>query len=165
MTKTNKKASDTTKQLTIFDLLKSQTEQAAKQVHAGSLNFRPELCAAMSEDIRHAHDENGRLISRFDVVARMSNLLNYEVQKSTLDNWTAVSHDGRVPDAIELAAFVRATNQRRAIECVSRHAGIFALPGPDALRAEIQRREEIVERERKEISRSKVLLKEVEREK
>lgn len=131
--------------------------------HAGSLYFRAELCAALSQDLTHAHCEAGRELSRFDVASAMSNLLNYEVMKSTLDNWTSVSHDGRVPDAIELAAFVRATGQRRAIECVSRHAGIFALPGPDALRAEIRRREEIIERERREITKSKVLLKEVEK--
>ena len=166
MTKSNKKTSDATKQITIYHLLKEQTEQAARHdatAHAGSLNFRPELCAAMSDDIRHAHDENGREISRYDVAARMSNLLNNEVLKSTLDYCTAASHEGRIPDAIELAAFVRATGQRRAIECMSRHAGIFALPGPDALRAEIQRRKEIVAREKTEIKRSETLLKEVER--
>ena len=166
MTKLNKKASDATKQLTIFDLLKSQTEQAARHdVHAraGCLNFRSELCAALAYDLKHAHDEHGRELSRYDVSARMSNLLNYEIPKSTIDNWTAVSHDGRVPDAIELAAFVRSTGQRRAVECMSRHAGIFALPGPDALRAEIRRSEEVIEKERKQIARSKTLLKEVEK--
>ena len=166
MTKSNKKSLDTTNQLTIFDLLKEQSEQATRHdvhAHSGSLNFRSELCAALAQDLKHAHDEKGRELSRYDVSARMSNLLNYEITKSTIDNWTAVSHDGRVPDAIELAAFVRATNQRRAVECMSLHAGIFALPGPDALRAEIQRRTEIIEREQNEITRSKNLLKEVER--
>lgn len=167
MTKSKTKQSDTTNQLSIFDILQSKAREAAThdaKQHAGSMDFRSELCAALAQDIKHAHDEQGRELSRYEVAARISHLLNYEVSKSTLDNWTACSHEGRTPDAVEVATFVRATGgERRAIECVSRHAGIFALPGPDALRAEIRKREEIVERERREIQRSKTLLSELER--
>lgn len=154
-----------TNQISIFDLIqKAEQDLRQSTPHpAGCMNFHSELCAAMSEDIQHATDDQGRELTRYDIVARMSNLLNREIMKHTLDGWTAPSHDNRVPDAIELSAFVRATGQRRAIECMARHAGIFALPGPEALRAEIRKMEEDIKRKKSEIRKRETLLKEVEK--
>ncbi len=157
MTKLKKKSSAATNQLTIFDLLK----QAAPHP-AGCLDFRAELCAALAADIKYACDEQGRELSRYDVAARMSNLLSREITKSILDNWTAPSHDGRIPDAIEMAAFSRATGGRRAMEVISKHAGLFTLPGPEALRAEIQKLYEDGRRIKDEMRKRRMLLREVE---
>ena len=161
MTKTNKKSCHTTNQLTIFDLLKTQAEACGYQ--NGSMDFRTELCAAMSTDIKHAIDEQGRELSRYDIAARMSNFLNREITKSTIDNWTAASHEAHTPDVIEMAAFSRATNGRRAMEVISRHAGLFTLPGPEALRSEIQRLYEDGQRIKDEMKKRRILLAEVER--
>lgn len=165
MSNKKKKSAQSTNQMTIFDLLQKAEENLRQSdPHpTGCMNFHSELCSAMSDDITHATDEQGRELTRYDIVARISNLLNREIAKHTLDGWTAPSHDNRVPDAIELSAFVRATGQRRAIECIARHAGIFALPGPEALRAEIRRMEEEIKRKKSEIRKREILLKEVER--
>ena len=165
MPKKNKKSASAPIQITIFDLIQ-QAEEAARHSDphpAGCMNFHAELSAAISEDMSHAYAENGKEPTRFDVSARMSNLLNYEITKTKLDEWAAPSKDNRLPDPIELSAFVRATGQRRAIECVAKHAGIFALPGPEALRAEIRRMEEEVRRKKTEIRKREILLKEVDR--
>ena len=47
----------------------------------------------MSADVKHAMDEEGRELSRYDIAARMSNMLHREVTKSTIDNWTAASNN------------------------------------------------------------------------
>ncbi|MCK9420258.1 MAG: hypothetical protein M0R70_12850 [Nitrospirae bacterium] len=158
MTKSNKKTSPATNQLTIFDLLCQSAPHPS-----GCMDFQAELCSAMSADIRHAVDEQGRELSRYDIAARMSNSLNREITKSTLDNWTAASHDAHIPDAIEMAAFSRATIGRCAMEVISRHAGLFTLPGPEALRSEIQTWKETRNRAYKEIRKRELLLSEVER--
>ena len=163
MTKKNSKSSDTTSQLTIFDLLKKGEELAhGSAPAAGGICYRTELCAAMAEDIRQASG------SRHDIAARMNNLLNRDADQrpitiNTLNSWTAPSHHDYTPDAMELSAFVRATGQRRAIEIVNRHAGLFALPGPEALRAEIQKMKEQNQRLQREIAKRESLLEEVER--
>ena len=62
-----------------------------------------------------------------------------------------------------LPAFVIATGgQRRAFECLSRHSGLFALPGPEALRAEIQRIDEEIRKKKTEKHKREVLLQEIE---
>lgn len=127
------------------------------------MNFQAELCAAMSADIRHATDEQGREITRYDIAARMSNFLDREITKSTLDNWTAPSHDDHVPDAIEMAAFSRATNGRCAMEIISQRAGLFTLPGKEALRSEIQKWKETRNHAHKEVRKRELLLAEVDR--
>ena len=52
--------------------------------------------------------------------------------------------------------------QKRALETLVRHSGLFALPGPDALRAEIQRIEEEIEAKKEEKQKRMSLLKEIE---
>lgn len=100
----------------------------------GSLDIDAEFRNALSDDIKTCPQ------SRYQIAARMSELLGSEVTKSQLDNWTAESHELHRMPAQFLAAFVLATGgQRCAMETVTRHAGIFALPGPEALRAEMQR--------------------------
>ena len=168
MTKKPSKSLDTRSQLTIFDLLKKAEEvsHGITASVAGCQSYRAELCAAMAEDIRQATDDHHIHLSRHDIAARMNNLLNrdenqHPITINTLNSWTAPSHADYTPDALELSAFVRATGQRRAIETVNKHAGLFALPGPEALRAEIQKLREQDARLQREIAKRESLLEEV----
>lgn len=169
MTKRKQNSSNATNQLTIFDLLKKAEEVAHSSASTcGSIGYRAELCAAMAADIRHATDDQHREISRHDIAARMNNLLHrdedqHPITINTLNSWTAPSHADYTPDAMEISAFVRATNQRRAIEVVNRHAGLFALPGPEALRAEIQKMREQEQKLKREIAKRESLLEEVDK--
>lgn len=151
---------------TLFDWLK-EAEAASKQTAApamGSLDIDTELRHALSEDIKHALVPcTGQELSRYDVAARMSELVGHEIKKSQLDNWTAEAHEKHRFPAQYLPAFVIATGgQRRTFECLSRHAGLFAMPGPEALRAEIQRIDEEIKKKQSEKQKRQILLKEME---
>lgn len=162
MTKSKKKSST---QETLFDYLKkvealsSQTSNPIK----GSLDIDAELRAAISEDIKHAIVScTGRELSRYEVAARMSDLVGHEITKSMLDNYSADSHEKHRFPCQYLPAFVIATGQRRAFETLSRRSGLFALPGPEALRAEIQRLDEQIKRHKAEKHKREIFLREIE---
>jgi hypothetical protein len=163
MTNSKKKSSN---QMSLFDLLKQESEQAKEHAgpRAGSLAGDASFRAALAEDLKHAVDEHGRELSRYDVAARMSNIRNEEITKSMIDNWTAPSHPNHEIKAIDLAAFVMATGgQRRAASVMFQPAGIFVLPGPQALRAELHRIDDIIKQFRKEKRKHYILLREIER--
>jgi hypothetical protein len=150
---------------TLFDWLRQVEElsQTTTPVH-GSLDIDTELRNALSQDIKHAIVPcTGRELSRYDIAARMSELVGQEITKSQLDNWTAEAHDKHRFPAQYLPAFVIATGgQRRVFECLSRHSGLFALPGPEALRAEIRRIDEVIKKHRAEKTKREIFLKEIE---
>jgi hypothetical protein len=149
MTIKNKKSST---QLSLFDLVKQSVETITAPV-PGSLDIDAEFRNALSDDIKACPQ------SRYAIAARMSELLGAEITKSQLDNWTAESHELHRMPATILAAFSLATGgQRRAIEAVTRHAGIFALPGPEALRAEMQRIDESIKDLQQKKKRAAVLI-------
>ena len=114
----------------------------------GSMDIDTEIRAAISQDIKHAHDSTGRELSRYEVAARMSELTGIEITKSMLDNFSAESHEKHRFPCQFLPAFVITTGQRMAFEVLSRRSGLFALPGPEALRAEIQRLDEEIRRKK-----------------
>lgn len=139
MTKKNKNLSGN-HQPSLFDLLKEQ--EGLGQVPKGSLLISRELKEALSDDIRHARDERGIELSRAQVAARMTDYLGEEITLSMLNNWTAASHEHEMPASF-LPAFVRATGgQKMTTEVISRRSGLWLLPGPEVLRAEIQRLDE-----------------------
>jgi len=142
------------------DLIKESNNLPAK----GSLNIDVEFRTAISEDLRFAKNPiTGREFSRYEVAGRMSDFLGIEVTASMLYNFTAESHDGHRFPGAWMPAFVYGTGgQRRALEIMVRHSGLFALPGPAALRADIQRINEDIKAKRDEKVRKVLLLKEIE---
>ncbi|HBE45711.1 MAG TPA: hypothetical protein DDW17_09815 [Deltaproteobacteria bacterium] len=159
MTKQKKQLSQYN-QPTLFDFIRESTKN---HIANSSLSIEKEFKAALSDDLRHAHDEYGREISRAQIAARMTDYLGEEITLSTLNNWTATSHPHNMP-ANYLPAFVKATGgQRRAIEVLSRHSGLFMLPGPEALRAEIQQINEELQRLKIERQKRLLFLKEIEK--
>lgn len=161
MTKSKKNSST---QETLFDYLKRVEELSShtNQPIKGSLDIDSELRAAISEDIKHAVVTcSGRELSRYEVAARMSDLVGHEITKSMLDNYSADSHEKHRFPCQYLPAFVLATGQRRAFEVLSRRAGLFALPGPEALRAEIQRLDEEIKRKKADKHKREIFLKEM----
>lgn len=151
-------------QLTIYEWIKNTAlRQAQSDIGRtpGSLDINKELKAAMSEDIRHAMDDAGKELSRYEIACRMSELLGEDITKTTLDNWTAPSHPHEIA-VRQLPAFIVATGgQRRTAEVLSKHSGLFLLPGPEALRAEIQRHEENIRKEKLEKHKKMLFLKEI----
>lgn len=153
-------------QINIFDWIKQAEElaQQSKQKHTeGSLNIDAALRAAITEDIKNAHNDEGRMLSRYEVAAKMSELTAVDITKTMLDNYTASSHEAhRFPVQFLPALIIATGGQRRAFELLSRTSGLFALPGPDALRAEVQRIEERITKDQKEKEKRMMLIKEME---
>ena len=115
-----------------------QLTSQADRTAAGSLDIVKDFKAAMAEDLRHASDKNGRLLSRYEVAGAMSELLDKDITKDMLDNWTARSHPHCMRGDF-LPAFIMATGGRRTFEVLGRKAGLFVLPGDEALRADIHK--------------------------
>jgi len=123
----------------------------------GSLDIDTEFRAAVSADIKVCP------LSRYQIAAKMSELAGQEITESMLYNWTAESHEKHNMPCKFLPAFVVITGGRRAFECLSRRSGLFALPGPDALRAEIHRLDEQIKSLQEEKSKRKIFLKEIDK--
>ena len=156
-----------TPQPSLLDWIK-QAEEMTKQtanIIKGSLDIDSELRAAVTEDLKHAIVPcSGRELSRYEVAARMSDMVGAEITASMLYSWTSESKEKHRFPCQFLPAFVLATGgQRRAFETLSRRSGLFALPGPEALRAEIQRLEEEIKRKKSEKHKREIFLEELER--
>jgi hypothetical protein len=160
--KKNKESS----QQSIFEYLQKiemlRSAQHENTPPSGSLDIDTELRAAVSLDLKHAKDATGRELSRYEVAARMSELTGQEITKSQLDNWSAESHEKHRFPCQFLPAFVMATSGGSAFAVLSRKAGLFALPGPEALRAEIQRLDEEIKKIQAERQKRLIFLKEME---
>lgn len=162
---TLRQAQGDNQQTNIFDWLKKAEELSSQTENPpqGSLDIDSELRAAVSEDIKHAKDSTGKFLSRYEVAARMSELAGQEITASMLYNWTAEAHEKHRFPAQFLPAFIIATGgQRRVFEVLSRKSGLFALPGPEALRAEIQRIDEEIKKKKEEKQKRVVFLREIE---
>jgi hypothetical protein len=151
-------------QTTIFDYLKKAGDLSRTSANpsGGSLDIDSEFRAAVSSDIKHACDGSGRELSRYEIAARMSELTGQEITKSMLDNWSAESHEKHRFPCQFLPAFIISTGSRHAFDVLTRRAGLFALPGPEALRAEIQRIDEEIKKKQSEKQKRQIFLKEIE---
>jgi hypothetical protein len=100
-------------------------------------------------------------LSRWQVAARMSELVGCEISKSMLDSWTAESKEMHRFPAIFLPAFCEAAGSSEPLKIMGRLVGVFVLPGPEALRAEIRRIDEDIQRKQAEKKKRVIFLKEM----
>lgn len=145
-------------QMSLFDMAQAVAEQvqASRQpTTEGSCNIKTRLRVALKSALKASP------LSRAQVVGEMGHLLGdgVEVSQYMLDTWTAESKDGHRIPAEYLPAFCIATGSREPLVALAEASGWFALPGPDALRSQMQRLDEEAKRlaaKRRELS---VLLK------
>jgi len=144
-------------QVTIFELLESlRTRLDKSTAAAGSMNIDKPLRDAISEALRDCP------LSRYQVAAIMSELLDQDVTKTMIDSWTAESKEQhRFPGAF-LPAFCFATKSNKPFSVLAGPVGVFVLPGPEALRAEIQRIDEDINKRQAEKRKRLMFLKEME---
>lgn len=134
MTK-NKKSLVTNKaQLNLFDLLLAERVER-QQTRPGRLNITGQIHAAVKNAIKGAPK------SRETIADEMTELSGERVTLAMINNWTADSHPHDMPGRF-YAAFCVATRDIELIRIQAEAAGVFTLPGPDALRAEIQKLDE-----------------------
>lgn len=139
-----KNAQNTDKQLSIFRLL---TESSPKKLTEGSFRCIDEVRVALRYAIK------GCDLSRHQIAGEMSHLVGENISKEMIDSWTRESDimNGRavrhVP-AEYLPAFCRVTGDYMPLSILARRCGLFVMEGIDALRADIQRLDEKIEKTR-----------------
>ena len=133
-----------TGQLSIFDLIK-QDEKEEKPA-PGSYNISNRFRSELSEGLKRC------LLSRYEVAAKMSELLGTEITKSQLDSWTAESKEYHRFPAEYLPAFCQVTGYKEPLRMMARLVKCFLLESKEALMAEIgqidQMKRELVKREK-----------------
>ncbi len=143
--------------LTLLDFLRNlQAREAAPENTEGTLDVRRQVRQAVSAAIK------GCTLSRYEIAGRMSHLLGVDVSKTIIDTWTAESKEGHRIPAEYLPAFCQVTGDLGVLRVVAEKAGLFALPGPDALRSEIQRLDEQARKIKREKQKRMLFLKEME---
>lgn len=128
------------RQMSLLDILKQVEELRDTEPGEGSLNIEESMRIAMKEALRNSP----RKIHQ--VAGEMSHLLGETITAEMIYSWTAESKSLHQIWGSRLPAFCKATGSMKPIEIMNRAAGIFSLPGPEALRAEIQH---CLEQERK----------------
>jgi hypothetical protein len=124
------------RQMSLLDVLQRCSLKEPEKATVGELNIGNRLRLALVDAIA------GSSLSRHQIAGEMSHLLGCEVTKTTIDSWTAESKErNRIP-AEYLPAFCRVTGDRESIRLLAEHGDMFAMPGPEALRAEIQKFDE-----------------------
>lgn len=129
-----------TKQLSILDYL-TQISGARNSSPEGRFNVVEQLRGSMRDCIK------GCPLSRHQIAGEMSHILGETVTKETIDSWTRESDElnGRARRHIPaeyLPAFCHVTKCHDPLVIMGKMTGMFVLPGPEALRAEIQKLDE-----------------------
>lgn len=147
---------DDPRQMSLLDLLQKAQELRPEAPDEGSLNVHTRLCHALTSAVRQSG------LSRWEIAGRMSHLLGTEISKYMLDGWSAESKETHRIPAEYLPAFSAATGSREPLQILTDAAGLFCLPGPEALRAEIQKLREQEKKVSAERRRREMFLKEME---
>ena len=148
------------KQLTIFDLIKDYSNSSEPTEG----QFR--IIENLRDSIRMAIKECP--LSRHQIAGEMSHLLGETITKEQIDSWTRESDEinGRpvrhIP-AEYLPAFCKITESNEPLIVMGYPVGIFIMPGPEALRAEIQKLDELIKKNQDKKKKRLMFLKEMER--
>ena len=148
------------KQLNIFDFLKSISEPAEPSTQ-GKFRIINDLKAAMRQAIKNSP------LSVHQIAGEMSHLLNEGITADVIYSWTRESDEmngrpGRHIPAEYLPAFCEAVRDTEPLMIMGRVAGVFVLPGPEALRAEIQKLDEEINRAKTRKRKRMMFLREME---
>jgi hypothetical protein len=135
MSNSRKKLDAGHQQGSLFDLLQ-QAAVTTSGPTAGSLNIHHRFIAALTRALKSCPN------SRETVAGQMSDLLGVTITKAQLDAWTSEAKTGHRFPAEYLPAFCMATGDPEPTRILGEAGGLFVLPGPEALRAEIQRLDE-----------------------
>ena len=134
-------------QYSLFDLI-TRLQEKSTDPGPGSLNIQYQLQAIICDCIKRCP------LSRWEIAGRMSALLNTEISKYMLDTWTAESKEYHRFPAEYLPAFCEAVGSYEPLRFLAEKAGVFVLPGPEALRAETQKLKEERRRVDRQIRRN-----------
>ena len=141
-------------QASFFDIIVNS--QKSFPHPAGSLDIDQEFRESVSQALKYSPN------SRYQIAATISEMIGADITKSMLDSWTSNAKEGHRFPAVFMPAFCLATGSTEPLKVLTRHVGVFVLPGADALRSDIRRRDENIAREKAEKRKCVSLLVEVE---
>jgi hypothetical protein len=153
MTNARKKMVDPN-QMSLLDLLQQEQAQRAEQT-PGRMCVSARLQAAIKYAIKQAPK------SRETLADEMTDLVGAEVTVHQINNWTSESHPHRIPAEL-IPAFCTATGCNEPLRVLAEATGVYTLPGPDALRAEVQKLREEEQKVSRERKRRETFLRELE---
>lgn len=153
---TKKKKNLDNRQISLFEVIQRFQNGNSTNCPVGGMNIDRAFREAISEALKQSP------LSRYQVAARMSELTDSDITKTMLDSWTAESKDQHRFPAIFLPAFCEATGCNNPLQMLGKLVGVFVLPGPEALRAEIHKIEEEISRQQNERRKRMLFLKEME---
>ena len=159
MSKSRKKIDAQGHQLSLFDCIKELHH--TPEPEEGELRVIEQLRAALRKAIKKSS------LSRHQIAGEMSHLLGETITKKMIDSWTRRSDEvnGRRPRHIPaeyLPAFCKATGNNDPLTLLGNKVGMFVLPGPEALRSEIQKLDEELNRLKAEKKKRVFFLREME---
>ena len=107
-------------------------------------------------------------LSRPQIAGEMSHLVGESITKEMINSWTRESDEingrlGRHVPAEYLPAFCKAVGCNEPLVILGRMTGLFVLPGPEALRAEIQKINEQIKAAQANKKKRMMFLQEMER--
>lgn len=143
-------------QPSLFDLIQHAQGIEESPSNEGSLNIEAQLRRSLSDGIKQSP------LSIYEIAGEMSHLLGETITAEMIYSWTAESKSKHQIWGSRLPAFCRAARWRQPLEIMTRAAGAFCLPGPEALRAEIQRLREDERKSATERRKREIFLKELE---
>jgi hypothetical protein len=126
------KAKPSPGQISLFDFIK-EGAQKNMELKPGSFNISNQLCGELSEGLRQAG------VSRYEVAARMSELVGVEISKSQLDSWTAESKEAHRFPAEYLPAFVAITGYKEPLRLMARLCQCHLVESKEAILTELGR--------------------------
>ncbi len=133
-----------TGQLNIFDLIKEvsrrQAEASAHPQTAGKASIDAAIRAIISSALKRCP------LSRYEVAAKMSEILGVEITKAQLDSWSAESKDQHRFPLVYAGAFCQATGDKALARYMAELCGGYYIEGEDAVRLELGKIEEEKER-------------------
>lgn len=154
MTKKHKRIVTDPNQLSLFDLLIQEQQERADNA-PGRMCVSSQLLVAVRMAIRQAPK------SRETLADEMSELTGQTISVHQVNNWTAESHPHRMP-AEFIPALCESTGCLEPVRVLAEAAGVFTLPGADALRSEVQKLREEERKISAERRRRELFLRELE---
>jgi len=147
-------------QLTIFEFIKEYTSSI--QPTEGKFKVIDKLKAAFRTAIKECP------LSRHQIAGEMSHLIGETISKEMIDSWTRESDEingrpGRHVPAEYLPAFCQVTGSNEPLQVMGQMVGLFVMPGPEALRVEIQKLDEQIKKAQDQKRKRVMFLKEMEK--
>lgn len=127
-------------QLTIFDIIKEVSKKQAEASADSSINGKASVDATVRALISDALKRC--TLSRYEVAAKMSEILGVEITKSQLDAWSAESKENHRFPFVYIGAFCNATGDKSLARYMAKLCEGYFIEGEDALRLALGRIEE-----------------------